>query len=88
MDLCHVPCVADESPVLPPVTCGAARVSPVPCVPPRESCDWTCVVCVGCVQICKSHAMDKKSLKTLILRQKDELGQCLDYLKSIRNYCG
>jgi hypothetical protein len=58
------------------------------CVPARVSCVSTFVVCVGCVQICKSHPMDKKSLKTLILRQKDELRQHMDYLNSIRNYCG
>jgi len=87
-DLCGVPGLlhAIGRPLPPPATELLAPIPPYT-APDNRDPNWKLRIQVF-KQICKSHPLDKKGLKTLILRQKDELRQHIDYLNSIRNYCG
>ena len=87
-DLCGVPGLlfAMGRPLPPPATELLAPIPPYT-APDNRDPNWKLRIQVF-KQICKSHPLDKKALKTLILRQKDELRQTMDYLQAIRNYCG
>ena len=86
-DLCGVPGLlhALDRPLPPPATELLAPIPPYT-APDNRDPNWKLRIQVF-KQICKSYPLDKKSLKTLIVRQKDELQQHIDYLRSIRNYC-
>ena len=87
-DLCGVPGLlfAMGRPLPPPATELLAPIPPYT-APDNRDPNWKLRIQVF-KQICNSHPLDKKALKTLILRQKDELRQKMDYLQAIRNYCG